>query len=99
MRNLLGRLNARPADDLVRIAAVWGVQLGGAGGPGARHRQVGQLYRVLTDPRAVRDVWDRLSADERALVRLLALGQADRGEDSASTVAELAASLGVAESE
>jgi hypothetical protein len=95
MRNLLGRLNARSPDELARIAAFWGVLL--AGGPGGRHRQVGQLYRALTDPRAVRDVWDRLSAEERALVRLLALGEG--GDETALTVAEIAARLGVSEAE
>jgi hypothetical protein len=97
MRNLLGRLNARSADDLARIAAFWGVQVAGAGGPGGRHRQVGQLYRALTDPRAVRDVWERLAPAERALVRLLALGEA--GDETELTVAEIATALGMPEAE
>jgi hypothetical protein len=99
MRNLLGRLNARPPDDLARIASFWGVQLAGSGAPGSRHRQVGQLYRALTDPRAVRDVWERLATPERALVRLLALARSETGDESALTVAELAAGLDRSEDE
>ena len=99
MRNLLGRLNARPSDDLVRIAAAWGVQLRGAGKAGGRHRQVGQLYRALTDRRTVRDVWDRLATEERALVRLLALGRSETGDEAALTVPEIAAGLGLGEAQ
>ena len=48
MRNLLGRLNTRPPDDLARIAGFWGIPL--PTGEGTRHRQVGALYRAMTEP-------------------------------------------------
>jgi hypothetical protein len=70
MLNLLGRLHARPPSDLEHIAAFWQVPL--VDGP--RHRQIGQLYRTMTDPRAVRDTWERLNAGERNVVRVLSLG-------------------------
>ncbi|HEU5431196.1 MAG TPA: hypothetical protein VFU81_06005, partial [Thermomicrobiales bacterium] len=69
MRNLLGRLHARPAADLGRIAMFWRVALPAEPGPA----QVGALYRAMVDPRAARAVWDRLDPDERAMTRLLAL--------------------------
>ena len=69
MRNLLGRLHARPAGDLARIALFWRVPLGDA----ARPSQVGTLYRAMVDPRAVRSVWDRLDPEAREMVRLLAV--------------------------
>ncbi len=90
MRNLLGRLNARSADELTRIAAAWLVPLTATN----RHAQVGQLYRALSDPRTVRDFWELLDDDERALVRLLALG-----EDTALTIDQLANRLGRTEEE
>lgn len=86
MRNLLGRLNARPPDDLVRIAKFWAIPL--PSGDGSRHRQVGGLYRAMTDPRAVRDAWDRLATPERAAVRFMVLGQ-----ERAVGIADLAAHL------
>src|SRR4051794_20692459 len=67
MRNLLGRLNARSPEDLGRIAAAWNVPVTG----GDKLGQVAQLYRVMTDPRAVRDMWERLPEDERAIVGVL----------------------------
>jgi hypothetical protein len=48
----------------------------------------------LTDPRTVRDCWDRLPEDERAMVRLLAVS-----EETALTLPELAAHLGIDEAE
>src|SRR5581483_6100054 len=90
MRNLLGRLHARPAADLGRIAAFWRVPLGGAPGPA----QVGALYRAMVDPRAARAVWDRLDPDERAMTRLLALAD---GPDALLELTELAARLGMTE--
>lgn len=87
MRNLLGRLHARPAADLDRIAAFWRVPLGS----GDRHGRVGALYRVMIDPIAARDVWSRLAAEEAAMLYALATG--DPAEE-APTVAELAARLG-----
>lgn len=70
MLNLLGRLHARPTADFAHIAAFWRVPL--ADGPS--HRQIGQLYRAMTDPRAVRDVWEGLDPTEQRVVRAFALG-------------------------
>jgi hypothetical protein len=53
---------------------------------------VGALYRAMTDPRTMRDVWDRLDPAERATV--IALANAP-DEALAPTVDELAARLGV----
>jgi hypothetical protein len=92
MRNLLGRLHARPPADLDRIAAFWRVPLVS----GDRHGRVGALYRVMIDPVAARDVWARLAQNEAAMLRLLATGETR--EDSL-TLAEVAAGLGVAEAE
>lgn len=88
MRNLLGRLNARSPDDLARIAEFWGIPLPTR--ESSRHRQVGGLYRAMTDPRAVRDAWDRLGRPERAAMRFLVLGQ-----EREVAIAELAAELEV----
>lgn len=88
MRNLLGRLNARTTEELTRIAAAWQVPLSG----GDRLGMVSRLYRALADQRTVRDCWDRLPEDERAMVRLLAVS-----EETALTLPELAAHLGVSE--
>ncbi|MGH2548984.1 MAG: hypothetical protein ACRDHN_06315, partial [Thermomicrobiales bacterium] len=83
MRNLIGRLNARNPGELSRIASAWHVPLGGADKPG----QVGQIYRALTDPRAVRDAWSELSESDRALVTTLATSP------SSLTVAEIGEKL------
>ncbi len=72
VRNLLGRLNARGPDDLQRIARFWQVSVRGDD----RARLVGALYRTMTDIRSVRDAWDRLPEDQRAMARLLALSDA-----------------------
>ncbi len=55
---------------------------------------VSRLYRALSDPRTVRDCWDRLPEDERAMVRLLAVS-----EETALTLPELATHLGIEETE
>ncbi|MDP9366788.1 MAG: helicase-associated domain-containing protein [Chloroflexota bacterium] len=89
MRNLLGRLNARPSEDLRRIATFWQASSSGTD----RARQIGALYRGMTDPRAVRDAWDHLSSDEQNIVRLLALR-----EDGVLTISEIADHLGINES-
>ncbi len=88
MRNLLGRLHARPPAELTRIATFWQVPPAS----GDRPVQVGVIYRTLTDPRAVRAAWDRLDDDERSLVRLLAV---ETPEDQAPTLPALAEGLGV----
>jgi hypothetical protein len=88
MRNLLGRLNARTTEELTRIAATWQVPMSA----GDRLGMVSRLYRALADPRTVRDCWDRLPEDERAMVRLLAVS-----EETALTLPVLATHLAVGE--
>jgi hypothetical protein len=92
MRNLLGRLHARRLPELLRVAEAWGVPLYVEN----KSEVVGALYRAMTDPRTMRDVWDRLDPAERAVVIALA----DAPESAmAPTVDELAARLGVAAAE
>ncbi|MGI8485324.1 MAG: hypothetical protein ACR2OU_13800, partial [Thermomicrobiales bacterium] len=73
MRNLLGRLNARSADSLHRIARFWSVPLVG----NDRGRHVGALYRTMTDIRSARQVWERLDSAHQVIVRDLALSESD----------------------
>ncbi len=88
MRNLLGRLHARRQPELLRIADAWGVPLHGE----SKGEIIGTLYRAMTDPRAVRDIWNQLSADERAMATALA----DAPDTiAAPTINELAARLSV----
>jgi DNA-binding IclR family transcriptional regulator len=84
MRNLLGRLNARSSDDLVRIANFWRVSLPGTD----RGRHVGVIYRVMSDIRACRDAWERFDPTAREIVRLLAASEA-----GPLTIAEIATRL------
>src|SRR5215213_9866689 len=92
MRNLLGRLHARRLPELLRIAEAWSVPLYVE----SKSEVVGTLYRVMTDPRTMRDVWDRLDPGERAVVTALA----DAPDSApAPTVDELAAHLGVTTAE
>jgi hypothetical protein len=89
MRNLLGRLHARRLPELLRIAEAWSVPLYVEN----KSEVVGALYRAMTDPRTMRDVWNRLDPAERAMVIALA----DAPDSAlAPTVDELAARLGVA---
>lgn len=90
MRNLLGRLNARSAEELSRISVAWQVPVSGSDKLG----QVAQLYRALTDPTSARDLWSRLPPDERALITLLL-----SADESARPLAELAAQLGQPEAD
>lgn len=83
-RNLLGRLNARPVDDLYRIAAFWSVNLTG----NDRGRHVGTLYRTMTDIRSGREVWETLDPAQQAIVAELALSEA--GPLSVEEIADLA---------
>src|SRR5918992_496023 len=92
MRNLLGRLHARRLPELLRIAEAWSVPLYVE----SKSEVVGALYRAMTDPRTMRDVWDRLDPAERAMV--IALADAPDSA-SAPTVDELAARLEVAAAE
>lgn len=89
MRNLLGRLHARRLPELLRIAEVWSVPLYVE----SKSEVVGALYRAMTDPRTMRDVWERLDPAERAMVDALT----DASDAAvAPTVDELAARLEVA---
>jgi hypothetical protein len=72
MRNLLGRLNARSDDDLQRIAKFWQVPL-----TSDRGRQVGLLYRTMSDVRAARSVMQRFDGDARTIVREMAAAEAE----------------------
>ncbi|MGB3305278.1 MAG: helicase-associated domain-containing protein [Thermomicrobiales bacterium] len=90
MRNLLGRLNARSADSLQGIARFWSVPLAGHD----RGRHVGVLYRTMTDVRAARQIWERLTPVQQAIVRELAITEAD-----ALPVAEIAGMTGLPEDE
>ena len=92
MRNLLGRLHARRLPELLRIADAWGVPLYAD----TKSEVVATLYRAMTDPRTVRDLWDRLTPAERAVATTLADAPEAAG---APTVGELAARLGVEEAE
>ena len=92
MRNLLGRLHARRLSELLRIAEAWSVPLYVE----SKSEVVGALYRVMTDPRAMRDIWDRL--DPAAHAMLTTLTEAS-DEAAAPSVDELAARLGVATKE
>ena len=92
MRNLLGRLHARRLPELLRIAEAWSVPLYVE----SKSEVVGALYRAMTDPRTMRDIWDRLDAAERAMV--IALADAPDSA-SAPTVDELAARLEIAAAE
>jgi hypothetical protein len=86
MRNLLGRLHARRLPELLRIADAWGVPLHSE----SKGEVVAALYRALTDPRTVRDIWDRLTPEEREI----ALALADFAEAlAAPTLSELARRL------
>jgi hypothetical protein len=88
MRNLLGRLNTRSADDLVRIARFWQVTLPGTD----RGRHVGALYRVMTDIRACRTAWSRFDSTSQDIIRTLATSEA-----GPRTVAEITEQLGLPE--
>lgn len=83
MRNLLGRLLDRTPESLGSIARFWEVDLRGRD----LHQDVGQLYRVMTDPWAYAIVWQRLGAIEQSVVRLLA------SEAGTFTADEIAARL------
>ena len=89
MRNLIGRLNARPPAELPRIAQAWRVPLSASD----RYGQAGQLYRAITDPRAVRDAWSTLSEPQQQMASLLSTSNAPM------TIAELARALGFSEAE
>lgn len=90
MRNLLGRLHSRRMPELLRIADAWGVPLHGE----SKSDAVSTLYRAMIDPRAMRDLWERLSESQRVLARFLAAAS-DAG--AAPTLAEIARQLDIDE--
>lgn len=83
MRNLLGRLHARPLPELLRMADSWAVPAMGE----SKSDVVAALYRAMTDPRAMRDLWQQFTPQEQALVVFLA-EVAD--QERPPTVADLA---------
>lgn len=90
MRNLLGRLLERPAEELGRIAAFWDAELQGRD----RFADVAALYRVMIDIWAARDVWERLGDPEREVIRAMV------SHDGASlTPADVARDTGFDEAE
>ena len=84
MRNLLGRLHARALPELLRMADSWAVPAVGE----SKSDVVAALYRAMTDPRAIRDLWQQFTPPERALAAFLA-DVAD--QERPPTVADLAA--------
>ena len=68
MRNLLGRLHERSPSSLAGIARAWGVDLRGRD----IHQDVGQLFRVMTDPWSFAIAVERLDPAPRRLLFLLA---------------------------
>lgn len=84
VRNLLGRLNARSPSDIDRIAEHWQVPLSG----NDVRRHVGALYRTMTDARAARTFYADLEDDRAAILRSLALADAELR--TLSEIAELA---------
>ena len=88
MRNLLGRLHARKTPSLVHIARLWGIPLEG----NDSGRQVGTLYRVMTDVRAVRMAWSKLDETSQRIVRTLSSSQG-----AARAIPELATDLDLPE--
>lgn len=85
MRNLLGRLHARSNDQRARIATLWRVAVFDR--DASQH--IGRIYQAMTDIRAVRSVWLRLSDDQRAIIRVLSADGA-----KPLTIAGLAAAIG-----
>ena len=86
MRNLLGRLHTRPLPELLRMADSWAVPAVGE----SKSDVVAALYRAMTDPRAMRDLWQQFTPQERALAAFLA-DVAD--QERPPTVADLATVL------
>lgn len=86
MRNLLGRLHARPLPELLRMAEAWAVPAVGE----SKSDVVAALYRAMTDPRAMRDLWEQFAPQERVLAAFLA-DVAD--QERPPTVADLATVL------
>lgn len=98
MKNLLGRLHARTDDQRARIAMLWRVSV--FGDDSSQH--IGRIYQAMTDIRAARDTWLRLSEMQRRIVQLLvpdatppmtiaqlAAAISESGEDTRTAAADL----------
>lgn len=88
MRNLLGRLHARPLPELLRMADAWAVPAMGE----SKSDVVAALYRAMIDPRAMRDLWQQFTPQERSLAAFLA---DVAGAERPPTVADLATVMDV----
>jgi hypothetical protein len=83
MRNLLGRLHERSPSSLAGIARAWGVELRGRD----VHQDVGQLFRVMTDPWSFSIAVERLDpAPRRLLFRLAEIRQTQTGHEIAAAL-------------
>jgi hypothetical protein len=83
MRNLLGRLHERSPSSLAGIARVWGVELRGRD----IHQDVGQLFRVMTDPWSFAMALERLDATSRDLLyRFLEVAGGRTGHELAESL-------------
>ncbi|HET9496627.1 MAG TPA: helicase-associated domain-containing protein [Chloroflexia bacterium] len=72
MKNLLGRLMSRPADELRAIAGVWGTV---TRDPSPSQNDLAiAVYHTMVDPSAVRGVWENVGPDDRTFLTWL-LGQ------------------------
>lgn len=67
MRNLLGRLHKRTDDQRSHIATLWRASVFGTD----TTQYIGRIYQVMTDIRAIRDTWQRLTETEQRLVQHL----------------------------
>ena len=67
MKNLLGRLHARSDDQRARVAILWRASV--FGNDSSQH--IGRIYQTMTDIRAVRDTWLRLSHTQQRIIRIL----------------------------
>jgi hypothetical protein len=83
MRNLLGRLHERSPSSLAGIARAWGVELRGRD----VHQDVGQLFRVMTDPWSFAMAIERLDTPSRRLLfQLVDLDQSLAGHQIAEKI-------------
>ena len=83
MRNLLGRLHERSPSSLAGIARAWGVELRGRD----VHQDVGQLFRVMTDPWSFAMAIERLDTPSRRLLfQLVDLDQSLTGHQIAEKI-------------
>lgn len=84
MKNLLGRLHARSDDQRARIAMLWRASV--FGNDSTQH--IGRIYQTMTDIRAIRDTWLRLSETQQRIIRVLV-----PDGTKPLTIAELAATI------